>query len=508
MKIIKILFSRAIVTLLAIVLQVVIFFTVLYAFNAYFAAFQILSAIIGLAVFLYVINKKECPEFKIPWLVIMLLLPLFGFIIYIMFARPRIKKSSRELIDRVTEKTSEFLDRPDEAEVRDFLGKYAGVEKYVENNSHVAGSFNNRVTYYSTGEDFFVALLEELEKAEKFIFMEYFIIEPGKMWNSVYDVLKRKAASGVEVRVLYDDMGSLGKVGRNYFKRMRDDGINCCKFNKLLPIVSGIYNNRDHRKITVIDGKTGFTGGINLADEYINEVEKFGHWKDTAIKIEGRAVKNLTAMFVQVFDVTAGEISENYARYFETDLVDFPDEGFVCPFGDGPKPYYSEQVGENTFVNIISAAERYVYITTPYLIIDHNMETALRNAAMRGVDVRIITPHIPDKKIVFNMTRSNYPYLLEAGVKIFEYTPGFIHAKTLVADGEIAFVGTINLDYRSLVHHYECGALMFRSPCVEDIKTDFDKTLSVCEEITKDNFKMNKAAAFVNSVLNIFSPLF
>lgn len=508
MKLFKLIFSRAIVVALAIILQVALFFTVLYMFNSYFVWFQVISVIISLVVFLYIINKKESPEFKIPWLVIIFTVPYFGVIIYIMFARPKIRRKTKVLIKEVSEKTEHYSNSSADREKTDaVLGKYAGVARYIENSSHISARVNSRVTYYKSGEEFFAALIADLEKAEKFIFMEYFIIESGKMWDTVHEILCRKAAGGVEVRLLYDDMGCLGKVGRNYYKKLRGEGINCWKFNPLLPIVSGIYNNRDHRKIAVIDGNTAFTGGINLADEYINEIEKFGHWKDTAVKIEGPAAEHFCSMFLQLFDVTTGNISD-YDKYLGLPQECFDDGGAVCVMGDGPNPHYPEKVGENTFLNLINSAEKYVYITTPYLIVDYNIETALRNAALRGVDVIIITPHIPDKKIVFGMTRSNYTYLMSAGVKIYEYTPGFIHAKTMIVDGEAAFVGTVNFDYRSLVHHYECGAVMFRTPCISDIKSDFDDTVSLSERVTPENFRMSKFAAFINSILSIFSPMF
>lgn len=326
------------------------------------------------------------------------------------------------------------------------------------------------------------------------------------MWDSIHEILRRKAESGVEVRLMYDDIGTVGMLKSGYFKKLRKEGINCYKFNPFRPVVSGIFNNRDHRKITVIDGRVGYTGGVNLGDEYINENKRLGHWKDTALKIRGSAVENLCKMFLQAFDMTAKSVSD-YAKYLDIEYERFADEGYIHPFGDGPKPYYAEQVGENNYINLINRAKKYVYITTPYLIIDHNIESALRNAALRGVDVRIIVPHIPDKKLVFNMTRSHYPYLMQTGVKIYEYTPGFIHAKSLVADDEFAFVGTINLDYRSLVHHYECGAVLYKTPCIALIKEDIDATIAVSQEVTKENYRMGRFARAVNSVLTIFAPM-
>ncbi len=336
--------------------------------------------------------------------------------------------------------------------------------------------------------------------------MEYFIIDHGRMWDGIHEILKQKAAAGVEVRVMYDDIGCAGLLPGSYYKKLKKEGIDCVKFNPFRPVVSGIHNNRDHRKITVIDGKVGYTGGVNLADEYINEISRFGHWKDTALKIQGSAVSNLTVLFLQLFDAMRKSFSD-FEKYLGTDCESFDEEGYIHPFGDGPKPFYSELVGSNNFINIINSAEKYVWISTPYLIPDYNLLSALRSASYRGVDVRIITPGIPDKKIIFNMTRSNYKYLLQAGVKIYEYSPGFIHAKEMLADGVTAFVGTVNLDYRSLVHHYECGAVLYKTPCISEIEEGFEETLQASREITDDNFKMNFFASLLNGILNLFSPM-
>ena len=326
------------------------------------------------------------------------------------------------------------------------------------------------------------------------------------MWDGIHEILKQKAAAGVEVRVMYDDIGCAGLLPGSYYKKLKKEGIDCVKFNPFRPVVSGIHNNRDHRKITVIDGKVGYTGGVNLADEYINETSRFGHWKDTALKIQGSAVSNLTVLFLQLFDAMRKSFSD-FEKYLGTDYESFDEDGYIHPFGDGPKPFYSELVGSNNFINIINSAEKYVWISTPYLIPDYNLLSALRSAAYRGVDVRIITPGIPDKKIIFNMTRSNYKYLLQAGVKIYEYSPGFIHAKEMLADGVTAFVGTVNLDYRSLVHHYECGAVLYKTPCISEIEEGFEETLQASREITDDNFKMNFFASLLNGILDLFSPM-
>lgn len=505
MKILKLLFSKILVVAILFALQVALIFTAV-AILEVFPLFQLISVLVALAIFLTIVNKKEPPEFKIPWLVLLFLLPFFTIMVYLLFANAKMSKRDFVRLQMVQAETKKFTQK-NVSDCQSVLGENAGIENYLYQTGFLHGHTDNRVTYFKVGEEFWKDLLDELNKAEKYIFMEYFIVHNGTMWNEIHKILAQKAQEGVEVRLMYDDIGSVGGLKTGFCKQLRKEGINCRKFNPFRPVVSGVHNNRDHRKITVIDGKVGFTGGVNLGDEYINVEKRLGHWKDTAIKIEGSAVDNLLALFLQLFDMNAKKMSGDYGKYFIGDHQKFADGGYVHPFGDGPKPFYGEQIGENNYINLINAAKKYCYITTPYLIPDYNLTTALRNAAYRGVDVRIVTPHIPDKKTVFNMTRSNYPYLLKTGVKIYEYTPGFIHAKMLVADDRLAFVGTINFDYRSLVHHYECGAVMCDTPCIADIKADFNDIFTVAEEVTLANFKMGKFASLMNAVLNIFSPM-
>ncbi len=504
MKIFKLLFSKVLVVLLLFIVQMLLIYAAV-ALLENFLIFQIISVIIALLIFLVIINKKEPPEFKVPWLVLLFLVPFFTIMTYILFANAKTSKKDWRRLKAIYTETNKYTGADEGC--AEILGDHIGIENYLATTGFLGGHVDNRVTYFKVGEEFWQDLLAELDKAEKFIFMEYFIVHEGEMWDSIHEILARKAKQGVEVRLIYDDLGSVGAVKTGFCGRLKKEGINCRKFNPFRPVISGVHNNRDHRKITVIDGKVGYTGGVNLGDEYINKDKRLGHWKDTAIRIEGSAVNNLLALFLQLFDMSAHATPENYSRYFVTEHEKFEGGGYIHPFGAGPKPFFKEMVGENNYINLINAAKRYCYITTPYLIPDYALINALRCAAFRGVDVRIITPHIPDKKIVFNMTRSNFPYLFKAGVKIYEYCPGFMHAKMLVADDELAFVGTINFDYRSLVHHYECGAVLYKAPCISDIKADFDETFKVCNRITEENFSMNKIASLGNALLNIFSPM-
>ena len=508
MKLLKLLLGKPLLVLLSLFAQAGILLLVFLYFNAYYLPFQIVSSVLGLLLFLHMLNKHECPEFKLPWLLMILALPYFGMLLYLMLAViPQSDvKQQRYFEKRTAQRKALLPPERDEKSLESALGDHAGISRYLTRFAHTAAHTGNRVVYLPDGEAFQRDLLLSLEGAERFIFLEYFIIAPGIMWESIRTVLKRKLSEGVEVRILYDDVGNLGKTTGRFYKKLQREGFQCCKFNPIRPILSGIHNNRDHRKVAVIDGRVAYTGGINIGDEYINKKQPHGHWKDTAVKIQGSAVNDLTCLFLELFDLCDHRTTDP-AHYLCATPEHFPDAGVVQPFGDGPRPYNAEPVAENTFIQLIGLAKRSVYITTPYLVIDHNLLTALRNAAARGVDVRIITPHIPDKRLIFWVTRSHYKPLLEAGVRIFEYTPGFIHAKCLVCDGEAAFVGTVNMDYRSLVHHFECGAVLYRTPCIADIIADLEATRAVSREITAENFRMNGLASLACSFLAVFFPL-
>lgn len=365
---------------------------------------------------------------------------------------------------------------------------------------------NTEQEYFPLGADMHRRLLYDLETAETFIYMEYFIIEEGAFWNSILDILKTKAATGVEVKVLYDDIGCMATLPGDYCKTLKKYGIEAVPFSRLKGNADSEFNNRSHRKITVIDGKIGYTGGINLADEYIGKIEKYGHWKDTALRLEGEAVWELTKLFLVDFGINVRKMPKE-----RNDL--FPQQpqthamGYIIPFGDGPNPIYKHRVGKSVIQNMVAGATRYAWMTTPYLIIDNDLCTTIESAALRGVDVRIIVPHIPDKKLIFGMTRSFYHRLMAAGVKIYEYEPGFIHAKSYLVDDEIAMIGTINLDYRSLVHHFENGAWMYGTQSVSALKADMEDTLSKCIAIKEDTLKTNLLQRFIRAVVRIVAPM-
>jgi len=361
-------------------------------------------------------------------------------------------------------------------------------------------------TYYPLGEDMWQAMLADLEGAESFIFMEYFIIEEGSFWNSILEILVRKAKDGVCVRVLYDDIGCMSTLPGNYHKRLARLGIEAVPFSRLRGNADSEFNNRSHRKICVIDGKIGYTGGVNIADEYINKVERFGHWKDTAIRLEGEAVWELTHLFLTDYGINVKVLPETAHELYPKGAA-LAANGYVIPFGDGPRPLYRHRVGKSVIQNMLASATRYVYMTTPYLIIDNELCQSIENAAMRGVDVRIIVPHVPDKKLVFSMTRGFYQRLIRAGVKVYEYKPGFIHAKCYVADDVYAMIGTINLDYRSLVHHFENGVWLYRCDSIAQMKKDIEQTMASSIAIAPDAQKTAPLVRFLRSLIRIFAPM-
>ncbi len=454
-------------------------------------------------------NRDMVPETKIPWIITIVVFSMFGVVLYLLFSSARPSKKKRRLyrdVDFAIRKHEERKFTPEELHGR--MGRWGMVSEALSTVTPEAIVYGGtRTEYFPSGEEFLERFLSDLEKAEKYIFMEYFIIERGQMWNSILSVLERKIREGVEVRVMYDDIGCMGKIHLNYHRTLKKKGIYCKKFSPFVPVLTTVHNNRDHRKITVIDGKIGYTGGLNLADEYINVTHPFGHWKDNAIRLEGEGVKGLLFMFLRQFDVQVKTIDE-VERYLPETPERFEEEGYVQPYGDGPFPIYPRHFSEDVYINILNGARERVWIATPYLIIDYSLKQALILAARRGVDVRIITPHIPDKKIPFALTRSNYMALIEGGVKIYEYIPGFIHAKLMLADDEVATVGTVNLDYRSFLFHYEDGVLMYKTKAVEGIKKDFEETFEKSALQTREDAKRSVVWRWICELAKIFAPLF
>ncbi len=521
-KFFKKVFSRFPFVALTIVALILLFFGVLAAgwyLAAYFLAGVIPESIITIIVSILddliliiavvnVVSRDLVPETKIPWILCIVVLNILGVFIYALFSSHRPTRRQRKFYAKLYEQNRALREPPvPKEELQGELGHWADVSEALsvsEPSAVVRGG--TKVDYFPSGEAFFERVKEDLAGAEKFIFLEYFIIEEGKFWDSLLDILAKKAEEGVEVRVMYDDVGSMAKVSAGYYKKMRKRGIKAVKFNPFIPVVTTLHNNRDHRKILVIDGKIGYTGGLNLADEYINETHPFGYWKDNAIRLEGEGVYNLTEMFLGMYQIASHEV-EDIRPYLVKHTAEGA-EGFVQPYGSGPVPLFERHLSEDVYINIIGAAHDYVWITTPYLIIDYRMREALILAAKRGVDVRIVTPHVPDKKLVFALTRSTYLALIRGGVKIYEFTPGFVHAKTFLADGKVGTVGTVNLDYRSFLYHFEDGVIMYSVPALADIREDFEKTFEASALQTEADAKKSPVGRVLCEVAKIFAPLF
>lgn len=457
---------------------------------------------------IYIINEKGNPEFSRTWILLILIFPLFGCLFYVYVKLDLGNRYIGKKFGKIQLDTWPYLVQKKEIveDLRLSKPANANLSYYMMNRLHFPTYRNTKATYFSCGEEKFPALVEQLEKAEKFIFLEYFIVAEGYMWGTILDILKRKAAEGVEVRFMYDGMCSISLLPYNYPKMIRKYGIRCKMFSPIRPALSTTQNNRDHRKICVIDGKVGFTGGINLADEYINRKERFGYWKDTAVMLEGDAVQSLTILFLQMWNVTELK-PENYKNYLTTMSAELHRElGFMIPYGDSP--YDHEEVGEEVYFHILNHAKKYVHIMTPYLILDHAMIDTLTRAAKSGIDVKIIMPHIPDKWYAFALAKTYYRELIRAGVKIYEFTPGFVHAKIFVSDDDTATVGTINLDYRSLYLHYECGVFIYNNPIVRDVEQDFQNTLKQCQRITMAEVKaINPVMQICGRILRLIAPL-
>ena len=464
-------------------------------------------SVLSLIVILFLVKSDINSTYKMAWIILIMALPVFGVLLYLGLGGKHTAKNIKEKIRTAEEKIAPSLKQDPKIlkAVTQKDPRTAGLSNYIAAYGYPVKD-NTVTTYYPLGEDMYRDMLEELKGAEHYIFMEYFIIKPGKMWAEILESLKAKAVAGVVVRLIYDDVGCLFMLPMGFAKEMESYGIKCLAFNRFIPILSVVMNNRDHRKIMVIDGHTAFNGGINLADENINEIEVFGHWKDTGVKLHGEGVWNFTAMFLelwQAFRPTDEDLEQFKPQAHHKES--FESDGYVQGFSDSPLD--DENISVNIYMDILAQAKDYVYIFTPYLIIDEGMNQALRMAVKRGVDVRIVTPGIPDKKLVYRLTRSYYEPLLKAEVRIYEYTPGFIHAKSYVADDIMGLVGTINMDYRSLYLHFECGTFIYGASTLAALKQDALDTFEKSREVTLADCKTGFFHNLFDAVLRLFAPL-
>ena len=503
----RILFSRTGAILLLLLIFMLGYFWVIFNNTIWVKRFVVLIILLHIGIIVEMISNDMDSTAKITWLLVVSAFPLTGAFLYIYTRLDLESYLLRKKFGRLKDRNHELLEYDKEA-LRGLKAEapdVAALCRYVADTGNYPVYNGNKVDYYELGEYKWAALLDDLEKAEKFIFLEYFIIGEGKMWGQMLKILADKAAKGVEVRVIYDGTNVISNLPQNYHKKLQKLGIKCHVFAPLRPPISTVYNNRDHRKILVIDGKVAYNGGVNLADEYINEIVRFGHWKDTAVRIEGPAVDSFTAMFLEMWLLE--EEPEKTSQYFVNHKLTMGDStGYVMPFADNPLD--KDKAGENVYLDFLYRAKDYVHIMTPYLILDDVMITALTTTARKGIDVELIVPGIPDKKRIYTLTRSYFERLMEAGVKIYTYTPGFVHAKVFVSDDCKASVGTINLDYRSLYHHFECATYLYNVPCISQIKKDFIQTREKCHLVTMEEIKAMKLPEEIGgAVLRTIAPL-
>jgi len=507
-KLKRLLLSRVFIVGLLIALQFAVILVTVIEFSRYFVYYYFVTYILGIVYMLRIIYQERNMAYKLAWIVVILLFPPFGIAVYEILCGNKLSKSAQRKIRSVNKANeSVFGEQELHFRIREKNPEIWRQAEYIKNTTRFPPYMNRESVYYPSGECMYGDFLQELEGAEKYIFLEYFIIEDGEMWQGIYDILRKKADAGVDVRVIYDDVGCITRLSGNFSQKLEKDGIRCRVFHRFIPVLSSRQNNRDHRKICVIDGKTAFTGGINIADEYINKNSRLGYWKDNAVKIKGEGAWSFAVMFLSMWDYLSAASEEqcsDYAKFKPHFSDEIPyTEGIVQPYTDSPLD--NESIGENVYLNIIAAARDYVWITTPYLIIDEQMEKTLCTAAKSGIDVRIVLPGIPDKKIIRETGESYCRNLMESGVKIYEYTPGFLHGKTFLCDGKYAVVGSVNLDYRSLYLHFECGVWMCGCECISDIRKDFEEILSVSSEASQK--KNSLIGRLFRGVLELLSPL-
>ncbi|MBE6809784.1 MAG: cardiolipin synthase [Ruminococcaceae bacterium] len=489
---------------ISLIVQILFVVIMMMGLSEHYFFINTLCTILAVIMVFYITNSSGKSSYKILWIIFILAVPIFGVLAYMLLGGGRVLPHIKKRMYKCEKKYIEKLPKNDSAHetLRYSDGLHSRQADYLRLESGYPLYKNSSCEFLAPGEVFLPRFLEELHKAQKYIYIEFFIIAEGKMWSAVCDILEKKVREGVEVKVLFDDFGSIKRQNKTFIKRLRKKGIEIAVFNKIRPSMDIFMNNRNHRKIVVIDGKVAITGGLNIADEYINELERFGYWMDCAAIIKGDAVKSFLAMFCSTWEFTTGKNIDYTAHISEEKVLE---KGFLLPYADGPLD--DKNPAEGIYMQILNSAHRYVYIATPYLIIDNSMKECLRLAAKSGIDVRIITPHIPDKWYVHPVTQYNYYDLLEAGVRIYEYTPGFIHSKFFVSDDSVATVGTVNMDYRSFIMHFECGVWMCDNQTVLDIKEHFNSLLLQCEEITLK--KMKKSSVFVRlkrAILHLFAP--
>lgn len=503
-KIIRFVTSNKFILITTFLINIAIFLAVIFFINT-LPYYFLLSFIAFVTAFIVLLTSKEELVYKWSWILIFLFFPIYGMAFYILLKTSHGTVKQRKQWEEIQNSMEGFLYQDADVlnEVIASDGRQGAQSVFLLNKANMPVYKSGGAEYFSDGASYFTALAEELRKAEEFIFMEFFIIKPGRLWNEIVEILKEKGESGVEIKLLFDDFGCIDRFPKNYFKKLKDYNITAVPFNRIKPTINPFINYRSHRKIVVIDGKTAFTGGVNIGDEYVNLESPFGYWKDTGIMVKGGAVYSLAVLFCNNWRLgTKHTIDLKNYRFDRGECC----EGYLQPYGSSP--LHTEPLARNNLLRLIGGAEKYFYVTTPYLIIDNNIAATLKLAAASGIDVRIVMPGVPDKKLVNILSKSYYRDLLEGGVKIYEYKPGFIHAKLALCDGIIASVGTVNFDFRSLFLHFEDGVMLYSCEAIKDIFRDFENIFEESCQITMDD--VNKTGFFkrvLGKILRIFAPL-
>lgn len=495
--------KRLFIVTLSFIFQIVFSMSLATLLSEFVIIIKIAYFILSFLLILEIIKNTKSLSANLPWIVLIIVLPVAGSMLYLFIGNDLHSSKTLKKVNKEVEYSKKYYEQ-DEDILKDINSNDLDKLRYLALDAKFPVTKNNKVKYFPLGELAYGEMLKELKKAKEYIFLEYFRIERGNMWNSILEILQEKVKEGVEVRLIYDDFGSIAPLPNDYNKQLEKMGIKVVVFNEVKPFLGIIMNNRDHRKIMIIDGKVAFCGGINLADEYINKKMRFGHWKDNALMIKGEGVYNFIVMFLSLWNAYKHE-DKDYKVFKKEQKKDYKGNGYLSSYCDNP--LNSEHVGENVYLNIINQAKRYLYISTPYLIIDSELNKALTLAAKRGVDVRIIVPKIADKKIVYSISSSYFPHLMENGVKIYTYTPGFIHSKVFVADDKIATVGTFNLDYRSLYLHFECGVYMEQVNEIKNIKKDLVDAIEASHEVKIEETKLGFFKEVWQGILRLIAPL-
>lgn len=495
---------KLLILLIGIIIQIVVFLFLYSATNQLSNYGRIIFTVIQFLSVIYIIYKDQNAAYKIVWIILLMFLPIAGFVAYLLWGNNKSPKYIKEEINKNDNKTKKIL--PQHEEIIDDIKNLDRKKevKFLLNGTSYPIYNNNKIEYLKIGEEYYKRLKEDLKQAKEYILIEYFIISDGKMWDEIFEILKEKRKEGVKIYIIYDALGSLFKKPKYLKEQLEEANIDYLAFNPLTAFIRSYINYRDHRKIVVIDGKVGYTGGINIGDEYINLTHRLGHWKDCGVRIEGEAIKSLISIFFTLWNMNKKNV--NYESYINEIEQTNKEQGYIIPFSDNPHNKINPM--QNSYINIINNAQKYVYIMTPYLILDSETEQALINTSLSGINIKIITPSIPDKKLVNACTKSFYGKLLEAGIEIYEYKPGFIHSKVILSDDEVSIVGTANFDFRSFYLNYECGIWMYNTKEELNIKQDFEETLKQCEQIELKVWKKRKLdIRIIEALLRLISPL-